>query len=457
MIAPKEIFKAYDIRGIVGKTLTPEIVEAIGQAIGSEAVEKQQRSICVGYDGRLSGPELAAALARGIMKSGIDVINLGLVATPMVYFAAYHLETGSGVMVTGSHNPPDYNGLKMVVAGETLSGDTIQRLRARIDNNDFVHGQGQESSFDIAPAYIERIASDIKLKRPLKLTVDCGNGVPGAFAGTLYRALGCEVEELFCEVDGNFPNHHPDPSVPENLTDLIANLIDGNSELGFAFDGDGDRLGVVTKDGSIIYPDRQLLLFAEDVLKRNAGATIIYDVKSTRNLAPWIKQRGGNPLMWKTGHSLVKAKMKETGAALAGEMSGHVFFKERWYGFDDGLYAGARLLEILSQFDNPSEVLNALPDSVSTPEQHINMKEGEPHALISQLQATAKFDDADDVLTIDGLRVEYADGFGLMRPSNTTPVIVLRFEADNVEALKRIQNSFREVILAAAPEAKLPF
>ncbi|MBL8505463.1 MAG: phosphomannomutase/phosphoglucomutase [Methylobacillus glycogenes] len=457
MIAPKEIFKAYDIRGIVGKTLTPEIVEAIGQAIGSEAVEKQQRSICVGYDGRLSGPELAAALARGIMKSGIDVINLGLVATPMVYFAAYHLETGSGVMVTGSHNPPDYNGLKMVVAGETLSGDTIQRLRARIDNNDFVHGQGQESSFDIAPAYIERIASDIKLKRPLKLTVDCGNGVPGAFAGTLYRALGCEVEELFCEVDGNFPNHHPDPSVPENLTDLIANLIDGNSELGFAFDGDGDRLGVVTKDGSIIYPDRQLLLFAEDVLKRNAGATIIYDVKSTRNLAPWIKQRGGNPLMWKTGHSLVKAKMKETGAALAGEMSGHVFFKERWYGFDDGLYAGARLLEILSQFDNPSEILNALPDSVSTPEQHINMKEGEPHALISQLQATAKFDDADDVLTIDGLRVEYADGFGLMRPSNTTPVIVLRFEADNVEALKRIQDSFREVILAAAPEAKLPF
>lgn len=457
MIAPKEIFKAYDIRGIVGKTLTPEIVEAIGQAIGSEAVEKQQRSICVGYDGRLSGPELAAALARGIMKSGIDVINLGLVATPMVYFAAYHLETGSGVMVTGSHNPPDYNGLKMVVAGETLSGETIQRLRTRIDNNDFVHGQGQESSFDIAPAYIERIASDIKLKRPLKLTVDCGNGVPGAFAGTLYRALGCEVEELFCEVDGNFPNHHPDPSVPENLTDLIANLIDGNSELGFAFDGDGDRLGVVTKDGSIIYPDRQLLLFAEDVLKRNAGATIIYDVKSTRNLAPWIKQRGGNPLMWKTGHSLVKAKMKETGAALAGEMSGHVFFKERWYGFDDGLYAGARLLEILSQFDNPSEILNALPDSVSTPEQHINMKEGEPHALISQLQATAKFDDADQVLTIDGLRVEYADGFGLMRPSNTTPVIVLRFEADNVEALKRIQDSFREVILAAAPEAKLPF
>lgn len=457
MTAPKEIFKAYDIRGIVGKTLTPEIVEAIGHAIGSEAALRDQKTICIGYDGRLSGPELASALSRGIRKSGLDVINLGLVATPMVYFAAYHLNTGSGVMVTGSHNPPEYNGLKMVVAGETLSGDTIQRLRARIDNNDFAHGSGTESSHDIAPAYIERIASDIKLKRPLKLTVDCGNGVPGAFAGKLYRALGCEVEELFCEVDGHFPNHHPDPSVPENLKDLINNLLTGQSEIGFAFDGDGDRLGVVTKDGKIIYPDRQLLLFAEDVLKRNPKATIIYDVKSTRNLAPWIKQRGGEPLMWKTGHSLVKAKMKETGAALAGEMSGHVFFKERWYGFDDGLYSGARLLEILSQFDDPSAVLNALPDSVSTPEQHINMKEGEPHQLISQLQASAKFDGADEVITIDGLRVEYSDGFGLMRPSNTTPVIVLRFEADNAEALKRIQEQFRSVILAAAPDAKLPF
>ncbi|MPS48582.1 phosphomannomutase/phosphoglucomutase [Methylobacillus sp.] len=457
MTAPKEIFKAYDIRGIVGKTLTPEIVESIGHAIGSEAALRDQKTICIGYDGRLSGPELAAALSRGIRKSGLDVINLGLVATPMVYFAAYHLETGSGVMVTGSHNPPEYNGLKMVLAGETLSGDTIQRLRARIDNNDFVHGNGTESSHDIAPAYIERIASDIKLKRPIKLTVDCGNGVPGAFAGKLYRALGCEVEELFCEVDGHFPNHHPDPSVPENLKDLIENLLAGQSEIGFAFDGDGDRLGVVTKDGSIIYPDRQLLLFAEDVLKRSPKATIIYDVKSTRNLSPWIKQRGGEPLMWKTGHSLVKAKMKETGAALAGEMSGHIFFKERWYGFDDGLYSGARLLEILSQFDDPSAVLNALPDSVSTPEQHIHMREGEPHRLISELQASAKFEGANEVITIDGLRVEYSDGFGLMRPSNTTPVVVLRFEADNAEALKRIQEQFRSVILAAAPDAKLPF
>lgn len=453
---PKEIFKAYDIRGIVGKTLTPEIVEAIGQAIGSEAQVRKQTTICVGYDGRLSGPELAAALSRGIRKAGIDVINLGLVATPVVYFAAHHLNTHCGVMVTGSHNPPDYNGLKMVLAGETLSGDVIQSLRNRIETGDLAQGEGQESSYHIDDEYIAKIASHIKLARPMKIAADCGNGVAGAFAKKLYEALGCQVQELFCEVDGHFPNHHPDPSVPENLEDLIHALKTGDAEIGLAFDGDGDRLGVVTKEGNIIYPDRQLLLFAEDVLKREPGATIIYDVKSTRNLAPWIKARGGIPLMWKTGHSLVKAKMKETGSALAGEMSGHVFFKERWYGFDDGLYSGARLLEILSQFVDVSAVLNGLPDSVSTPEQHINMKEGEPHTLIAHLQKTAKFENA-EVLTIDGLRVEYADGFGLMRPSNTTPVIVLRFEADNEEALARIQNDFRNVILAAAPEAKLPF
>jgi len=457
MQTPKEIFKAYDIRGIVGKTLTPEIVQAIGHAIGSEAVARQQKQICVGYDGRLSGPELAAALSRGIRQAGIDVINLGLVATPMVYFAAYHLKTHCGVMVTGSHNPPDYNGLKMVLADETLSGATIQSLRTRIEQGDLAQGSGTESGYDITQEYITRITSDVKLARPMKIAVDCGNGVPGAFAAPLYRGLGCQVEELFCEVDGHFPNHHPDPSVPENLEDLIHALKNGDAEIGLAFDGDGDRLGVVTKQGHIIYPDRQLLLFAEDVLKREAGATIIYDVKSTRNLAPWIKARGGVPLMWKTGHSLVKSKMKETDSALAGEMSGHVFFKERWYGFDDGLYAGARLLEILSHFSNPSAVLDALPDSVSTPEQHINMKEGEPHALIAQLLQTATFPGATEVITIDGLRVEYPDGFGLMRPSNTTPVIVLRFEADNEAALKRIQEAFRATILGAAPHVDLPF
>ncbi len=476
--APKEIFKAYDIRGIVDKTLTPEIVESIGHALGSEAAKRDQKTICVGFDGRLSGPELTAALSSGIRKAGIDVINLGLAATPVVYFAAHHLGTDCAVMVTGSHNPPDYNGLKMVLAGETLAGEVIQSLRQRIEDNNLTTGEGSESSYHIDDEYIAKISDHIKLARSMKIAVDCGNGVAGAFAKKLYEALDCEVEELFCEVDGNFPNHHPDPSVPDNLTDLINALKTGDSEIGLAFDGDGDRLGVVTKEGNIIYPDRQLLLFAEDVLKRDPGATIIYDVKSTRNLAPWIKARGGKPLMWKTGHSLVKAKMKETGAALAGEMIGHVFFKERWYGFDDGLYSGARLLEILSRFDDPSAVLNALPinlsahrvkkfddpsavlnalpDSVSTPEQHINMREGEPHAIIAKLQKTAKFEDG-NVLTIDGLRVEYADGFGLMRASNTTPVIVLRFEADNETALKRIQDRFSAVILAAAPDAKLPF
>jgi phosphomannomutase/phosphoglucomutase len=469
MQIPKEIFKAYDIRGIVGKTLTPEIVEAIGQALGSEALLRKQATICVGYDGRLSGPELAAALSRGIRKTGMNVIQLGLVATPMVYFAAYELGTHCGVMVTGSHNPPDYNGLKMVLAGETLSGETIQSLRMRIDSGDLItQSEGSESHHDIAAAYIAKIANDVKLSRSMKIAVDCGNGVPGAYAKKLYEALGCQVQELFCEVDGHFPNHHPDPSVPENLADLIEALAKGDAEIGLAFDGDGDRLGVVTKDGNIVYPDRQLMLFAEQVLQRNQGATIIYDVKSTRNLAPWIKARHGKPLMWKTGHSLVKAKIKENSADLAGEMSGHIFFNDlidgknpaqgrRWYGFDDGLYSGARLLEILSAVANPSATLNALPESVSTPEQHIQMQEGESHALIAALQKSAKFEGATDVITIDGLRVEYADGFGLMRPSNTTPVIVLRFEADNEAALKRIQNTFREIILAAAPQVKLPF
>jgi phosphomannomutase/phosphoglucomutase len=457
MQLPKEIFKAYDIRGIVGKTLTPEIVEAIGQAIGSEATARRQTQVCIGYDGRLSGPELAAALARGIRKAGIHVIDLGMVATPMVYFAACHLGTNCGVMVTGSHNPPEYNGLKMVLGGETLSGEAIQGLRNRIELGELFQGDGSYSQYDIAQDYIDRIARDIKLARPMKIAVDCGNGVAGAIAGKLYRALGCEVEELYCEVDGQFPNHHPDPSVPENLTDLIEALRSGVSELGLAFDGDGDRLGVVTTDGQIIYPDRQLMLFAADVLSRAPGATIIYDVKSTRNLHPWITRHGGEPLLWKTGHSLVKAKMKETGAQLAGEMSGHVFFKERWYGFDDGLYTGARLLEILSAAADPSAILNALPDSTSTPEQHIKMREGEPHALLAQLAQEARFDGADRVIAIDGLRVEYPDGFGLMRASNTTPVIVLRFEADDETALRRIQEQFRRILLTAAPHVALPF
>jgi len=452
-----EIFKAYDIRGIVDRTLTVEAVEAIGQAIGSEAQARGKRAVCIGRDGRLSGPALAQALARGLQRSGVDVIDIGRVTTPILYFATHHLGTGSGVMVTGSHNPPDYNGLKMVLAGETLSGDDIQNLRRRLETGDLKRGAGSMRSQDVGNAYLERVTGDIKLKRKMRIAVDCGNGIPGAFAPALYRKLGCEVEELFCEVDGTFPNHHPDPSQPENLKDLIAALKKGNAEIGLAFDGDGDRLGVVTKAGKVIFPDRQLMLFAADVLKRNPGAEILFDVKCTRNLAPWIRKHGGKPTMWKTGHSLIKAKMKETGALLAGEMSGHIFFKERWYGFDDGLYAGARLLEFLSSVPDISAALDELPDSLNTPELQIKLKEGENYALIEKLQKTARFPDAREVITIDGLRVEYSDGFGLARSSNTTPVVVLRFEADDEAELKRIQPDFRRVLPDAAPAAKPPF
>jgi phosphomannomutase/phosphoglucomutase len=360
-------------------------------------------------------------------------------------------------MVTGSHNPPDYNGLKMVIAGETLSGETIQGLRQRIESGKLASGSGAYSRTEVSGAYLERIAADIRLKRKMRIAVDCGNGVPGAFAPDLFRRLGCDVQELFCEVDGTFPNHHPDPSQPENLKDLIAALKNGDAEIGLAFDGDGDRLGVVTRQGKVIFPDRQLMLFAADVLERNPGAEILFDVKCTRNLAPWIRDHGGKPTMWKTGHSLIKAKMKETGALLAGEMSGHVFFKERWYGFDDGAYAGARLLEILSGAADINAAFDSLPDSINTPELQIKLDEGENYSLIGRMQREAKFPTAREIIKIDGLRVEYADGFGLARSSNTTPVVVLRFEADNAAALKRIQEDFRRVLQQAAPAAKLPF
>ena len=457
MTLPPEIFKAYDIRGIVGKTLTPSIVRAIGQALGTLAQERGRDTLVIGRDGRLSGPELAAALAEGIQASGANVIDVGMVATPMTYFAAHHLGTQSSVMVTGSHNPPDYNGLKMVVAGDTLSGTEIQGLRERIEAGRVTTGAGTRRSADIAAAYLDRIVGDVRLARGMKIAVDCGNGVAGAYAPTLFRRLGCEVTEMFCDVDGTFPNHHPDPSKPENLADLIALLGRGQHELGLAFDGDGDRLGVVTRDGHVIYPDRQLMLFAADVLGREPGATVIYDVKSTRNLGPWIARHGGRPLLWKTGHSLIKGKMKEVGAALAGEMSGHTFFKERWYGFDDGLYAGARLLEILSRHDDPSAVLDALPDALSTPELNVACAEGEHHALVAKLGETAEFPGATDVVRIDGLRVEYPDGFGLARGSNTTPVIVLRFEAETAAALERIKAEFRRVLSDAKPGIALPF
>jgi phosphomannomutase/phosphoglucomutase len=454
---PAEIFKAYDIRGIVDKSLTVDIVRRIGHGLGSLARERGQMTIAIGRDGRLSGPAFASALAEGICAAGVDVIDVGCVPTPVTYFAAHHLGCHSCVSITGSHNPPDYNGLKMVIGGETLAGAAIQALRQRIEDGQLSSGQGGVSHADVRAAYLERILADVKLARPMKIVIDAGNGVAGGIAPELFKKLGCELTELFCEVDGTFPNHHPDPSKPENLLDVIAALKNTDAELGLAFDGDGDRLGVVTKDGEIIYPDRQLMLFAADVLSRCPGQQIIYDVKCTRLLAPWIRQHGGEPLMWMTGHALIKAKLKETGAPLAGEMSGHVFFKERWFGFDDGLYAGVRLLEILSRSADPSATLKALPNSSSTPELNIKMNEGEPFTLLDDLRRDARFEGAREIITIDGLRVEYADGFGLARPSNTTPVVVLRFEADNQAALERIQSDFRRVLNTARPGLALPF
>jgi len=451
------IFKAYDIRGVVDKTLTLDAVRQIGQAIATLARERGDRQAVVGRDGRLSGPGLLAALAQGLQAGGLDVIDLGEVATPMVYFAAHELQTGTGVMVTGSHNPPEYNGLKMVVGNEAIYGATIQALRQRIESGALAQGTGSYRQENIAERYLQRIVGDIQLARPMKLAVDCGNGVPGAYAPALFRALGCEVTELFCEVDGRFPNHHPDPAQLENLQDLMRCLRETDNELGFAFDGDGDRLGVVTKDGQVIFPDRQMMLFARDVLSRQPGAEIIYDVKCSRLLGDDIRRAGGRALMWKTGHSLVKAKLKETGAPLAGEMSGHIFFKERWYGFDDGLYAGARLLEIVSRAPDANAVLNALPNSAATPELHLHCAEGENHALIERLQREVAFPQAREVVTIDGVRAEYADGFGLARASNTTPVVVLRFEADHAQALARIQQEFKHALLRLKPDAALPF
>jgi len=448
---PPEIFKAYDIRGVVDETLTEEGVSRIGQAIGSEAIARGSSTVAIGRDGRLSGPRLAAALASGLQSAGIEVLDAGLVATPMVYFAAVERAGGSGVMVTGSHNPPDYNGLKMMLAGVTLAGDDIQALRARLLRGDLRTGRGRTRSADVSEAYLVRILSDVRLARPMRIAIDCGNGVAGAYAPELFRRLGCEVVPLYCDVDGRFPNHHPDPSRPENLRDLVQAVSRDEAEIGLAFDGDGDRLGVVTSAGHIIYPDRQLMLFAADVLSRNPGARVIYDVKSTRHLDPWIRKHGGIPVLSRTGHSFIKARMKETGALLAGEMSGHLFFRERWYGFDDGLYAGARLLEILSRHADPGAVLDALPDAVSTPEINLPMAEGENHELVARLQAGARFSGAADVITIDGVRVEYADGFGLARASNTTPVLVLRFEAQDAHALARIQEDFRRALRAARP------
>ncbi|HSI46250.1 MAG TPA: phosphomannomutase/phosphoglucomutase [Methylophilus sp.] len=466
LVIPASIFKAYDIRGIVDETLTADIVYQIGLALGTQVHAGGGQSMCVGYDGRLSSPMLAAALTAGILETGVNVISLGMVTTPMLYFATHYLpQSSSGVMVTGSHNPPQYNGLKMVLAGKTLSSEAIQVLRQQITQQQLQPSAqpGQETTFDIYPAYQQTIVEDVKLSRPMRVVIDCGNGVAGAYAQTLFEALGCNVDPLFCEVDGNFPNHHPDPVEAKNLQDVIARLQTGDAEIGLAFDGDGDRLGVVTKQGQIIRSDRQLMLFIEDVLMHQPGSSVVFDVKSTRHLSQWARKHGGKPVIWKTGHSLMKAKIRETNAAIGGELSGHLFFndqkhgRQRWFGFDDGLYSAARLLEIVSRVSDASTLLEALPDSFNTPELQISMPEGEPHALIAQLQQSAHFPEATEVITIDGLRVEYADGFGLMRASNTTPVLVLRFEADDEATLIRIQHIFKEILLHARPDLKIPF
>lgn len=449
------IFKAYDIRGVVPTTLNNEVAYCIGRAFGAAAQAEGQKTVAVGRDGRLSGPELAHSLIRGLISTGVDVIDVGMCTTPILYFAASTL-CQSGIMVTGSHNPKDYNGFKMVLAGRAIYGEEIQNLRSIIENKSWMNNpMGNVRIVDVTDSYQQRILSDIKIKRPLKIVVDSGNGIAGATAPSIFRALGCEVIDIFSQVDGNFPNHHPDPSKLENLQDLIKALKETDAELGLAFDGDGDRLGIVTKDGQIIYPDRQMMLFAKDVLARVPGGKILFDVKCTQRLAPFILEHGGVPEMYKTGHSLVKARMKEVNSPLGGEMSGHIFFKERWYGFDDGTYAGCRLLEILSVEQDPSAILNNLPSSFSTPELNVSCAEGEAHVLSAELQkiAAAKFDNAVAISTIDGLRMDWNDGFGLIRASNTTPVLVMRFEGHTEEALLRIQNQMMELLRIVKPDA----
>ncbi|MCO7462810.1 phosphomannomutase/phosphoglucomutase [Stenotrophomonas maltophilia] len=458
------IFRAYDIRGVVGSELTPKTAALIGQAIGTVALEQGLREVVIGRDGRLSGPELAAGLAEGLRRAGCAVIDIGLAPTPLVYYAAFHLRTGTCVAVTGSHNPPEYNGFKVVIGGETLSGDAITDLYQRIVEGRLVQAAepGDYQQRDVAADYIQRIADDVQLDRPLKVVADAGNGVAGALAPQLLEAIGAEVIPLYCDVDGSFPNHHPDPSEPANLEDLVQTVKRFGADLGVAFDGDGDRLGVVTGEGKIIYADRLLMLFAADVLMRNPGAMVIYDVKCTGKLSDHVLRNGGSPLMWKTGHSLMKAKMRETDAELAGEMSGHFFFKERWFGFDDGLYAAARLLEILAQREEtPDEVLAELPEMVATPELKVPVAEGTPHALVAMLVAAAQSPDNPYVggrlSTIDGLRVDFPDGWGLVRASNTTPVLVLRFEGNDEAALERIQALFRSQLQPVLGDTPLGF
>ena len=454
-----DIFRAYDIRGVVSDQLTPAAVKQIGRSFGTECVERNIPDVVVARDGRLSGPDLIAALSSGIQSTGVNVISIGMVPTPVLYYATYHLGTGTGIMVTGSHNPPEYNGLKMVLAGDALFGEGITALYTRLQKQQLTENNtGKFEEKDILQDYLDRITGDVKLARPMSIAFDCGNGVAGAAAPQLFDALGCNSDSLFTEVDGNFPNHHPDPAKLENLADLIALVKDNGHEVGLAFDGDGDRVGVIDDKGNVIWPDRQMVLFARDVLQRNPGARIIYDVKCSKVLPAAIVEAGGVPDMWKTGHSFIKARIKETGAQLGGEMSGHMFFKERWYGFDDALYAAARLLEILSRTDRKaSEIFGEIPNSINTPELNVKLEEdGAQHAFIEKFMAGSKFDGA-TLTTIDGVRADYPDGWGLVRASNTTPSLVIRFEADTDEAMQRIQGQFRKNMQAVDDKLALPF
>lgn len=456
---PPSILRAYDVRGIVGDTLTAEIVHLLARAIGTEAAQAGQQQVVVARDGRLSSDELAQALVDGLLASGRDVINIGQVPTPVMNFAVHHLGTGAGVMVTGSHNPREYNGLKIVIGGRTLSGEAIQALGRRAEAGDFIEGSGTVIEQDVREAYIERIVTDATLQRPLRIVIDCGNGVAGALAPDVFRAMGCEVEELFCEVDGYFPNHHPDPTVPANLDALVSLVRLQGADLGLAFDGDADRLGVVDNKGRIIWADRQMMMFARDVLSRHPGSDIVFDVKCSAKLPEVIAEHAGVPVMWKTGHSMIRNKVEETGAMLGGELSGHIFFADRWYGFDDAIYAGARLLEILSADPRPADELFAeLPDSIATPELRTDLQEGEPVRIMSLLgDRLGKALKGASLTLIDGIRADFPDGWGLVRASNTTPSLVFRFEGDDTEALQRIQEIFREQLLAVEPGLELPF
>ena len=454
---PDTIFRAYDIRGVVPQTLTAETAYWIGRAIGSQSLAEGEPHVSIGRDGRLSGPALVERLIQGVADSGCQVSDVGLVPTPALYYAANVLAGKSGVMLTGSHNPSNYNGFKIVIAGDTLANEQIQALHTRLKTNDLTWGEGSIERVDILSRYADEIVKDIKLAKKLKVVVDCGNGAAGVIAPQLLEALGCEVIPLFCEVDGNFPNHHPDPGKPENLVDLIAKVKETNADLGLAFDGDGDRVGVVTNTGTMVFPDRLLMLFAQDVLERNPDAEIIFDVKCTRRLTPLIKEYGGRPLMWKTGHSLIKKKMKATGALLAGEMSGHIFFKERWFGFDDGIYSAARLLEILSkQQQTAEELFETFPNDISTPEINIDVTDESKFSIIEALH-DAQWGETAELTSIDGVRVDYPQGWGLVRASNTTPVLVLRFEADTEAELQRIKDVFHAQLKRVAPDLQLPF